>query len=114
MRVDQLGEVGEGAGESVDLVDDDDVDPLGANVVEDGLQGRALHRSPGVAAVIIAAADQFPAFMGLTFDVGFEGLALIVEGVELLFEAVLGGDAGVDCAAQGWFAIHRFHDAASG
>ena len=32
-QLDQLGEVGEGASQAIDLVDDDDVDPLGAHVV---------------------------------------------------------------------------------
>ena len=38
--------------------------------------------------------------MGLALDVGFGGLALVVEGGEGLIEPVLGGFAGVDRAAQ--------------
>ena len=33
-ELDQLGEVGERAGQPVDLVDDDDVNPSSANVVQ--------------------------------------------------------------------------------
>jgi hypothetical protein len=38
--------------------------------------------------------------MRLAFDIGFRRLALRVEGVEVLFEALVAGDAGIDCAAQ--------------
>ena len=40
--------------------------------------------------------------MGLALDVGLGGLALVVEGVELLLQPVLGRDPGVDGAAQAW------------
>ena len=38
--------------------------------------------------------------MRLALDVGFGRLALVVEGVELLLEPMLGRDPGVDGAAQ--------------
>ena len=38
--------------------------------------------------------------MRLTLDVGLRGLPLGVEGVEVLFEPLVGRDAGVDRAAQ--------------
>ena len=47
----------------------------------------AVHRAAGIAAVVEAVADQSPALVGLALDVGLGGLALVVEGVELLFEA---------------------------
>ena len=90
MRVeqfDQLGEVGERAGQPVDLVDDDDVDPASANVVKEPLERWPLHRAAGVAAVVVVGSDQLPAFVGLALDVGFRGLPLIVERVELLLQA---------------------------
>ena len=40
-ELDQLGEVGERAGQPVDLVDDDDVDPSRANGVQQLLAERA-------------------------------------------------------------------------
>ena len=86
-QFDQLGEVGERAGQPIDLVDDDDVDPSRRDVVEQLLQGRPLHRPAGKAAVVVAVADQPPAFMGLALDVGFGGLPLVVERVELLLQA---------------------------
>ena len=54
-------------------------------------------------------ADQLPALVGLALDVGLGGLALIVERVELLLQAMLGRDAGVDRAAQRRFASLRSH-----
>jgi hypothetical protein len=38
----QLGEIGQGARQAVDLVDDNDIDPVGSNVIEKLLQGRAV------------------------------------------------------------------------
>ena len=39
---DELGEIGQRAGEPVYLVDDDDVNALATNVIEQALQGGAL------------------------------------------------------------------------
>ncbi len=41
---DQLGEVGERAGQPVDLVDDDDLDPSGPNGIQQLLESGPLHR----------------------------------------------------------------------
>ena len=38
----QLGEIGKGAGEAIDLVDDDDIDQPGPDVGEKKLEGRAV------------------------------------------------------------------------
>ena len=46
MRVkqfDQLGKVGERAGQPVDLIDDDHVDPASADAVEQLLEGWPIH-----------------------------------------------------------------------
>src|SRR5271169_4502238 len=47
--------------------------------------------------------------MSLALDVGFRGLPLIVERVELLLQAMLGRNAGVDGAAQRRFTSLRSH-----
>ncbi len=52
-HIDDLGEIGERAGQPVDLVDDDDLNLAGLDVVEQPLEGRALHRAAGQAAVVI-------------------------------------------------------------
>src|SRR5271157_333937 len=99
-QFDQLGEVGERARQPVDLVDDDHVDPVSANVVEQSRERRPLHRAAGIAAVVVTSPDQLPAFMGLALDVGLRRLPLVVERVELLLQAMLGRNAGVDGAAE--------------
>src|SRR5271168_1377031 len=110
---DQLGEVGEQAGQPVDLVDDDHVDSARANVIQQLLERWPVHRAAGIAAVVVAVPDQPPAFMGLTFDVGFRCLPLIVERVELLLEPMLGRDASVDSAAQARLAAFGLHGEAA-
>jgi hypothetical protein len=64
-ELDQLGEVGERAGQPIDLIDDDHIDASGLHVDEQLLQGRPVHRSAGEAAVVIVISDQPPAFMRL-------------------------------------------------
>ena len=49
--------------------------------------------------------------MGLAPDIGFGCFALVVEGVEILFEACVGRDAGVDRASQPRFAACGHHAA---
>ena len=99
-QLDQLGEVGQRAGQAVDLVDHHHIDAAVADVGQELLQGRAFQRSAREAAIVVAVAQRAPAFMGLALDIGLGGLALVVEGVELLVEAMLGRDPGVDGAAQ--------------
>jgi hypothetical protein len=96
-QFDQLGKVGERAGQPVDLVDNDHVDPVSASIVEELLERWPVHRAAGIAAVVVA-------LVGLALDVGFRGLSLIVERVELLLQAMLSRDAGIDGAAQRRFA----------
>ena len=72
------------------LVDDDHVDAAGADLAEQPLQRRSLHRSAREAAIVVAGRQAAPAFMGLALDVSLGCLALAVERVELLLEPVLG------------------------
>jgi hypothetical protein len=68
--LDQFGEVGEGARQPIDLIDDDHVDPSGLNVGKQFMQRRPVHRPAGIAAVVVVIPDQSPALMGLALDVG--------------------------------------------
>ena len=52
-HLDQLGEVGERAGQPIDLIDDDDVDPSCLNIGEQLLQRWPIHRTAGKAAVVV-------------------------------------------------------------
>ena len=69
-ELDQLGEVGQRPRQPVYLVDDDDVDLAGADVVQQPLEVRPVGRPTRVAAIVIARLDQNPAGMGLAPDIG--------------------------------------------
>ena len=99
-HVHQLGEVGQRAAQAVDLVDHHHVHLPALDVGQQPLQRRPLQRAAGEAAVVVAVADQHPALGALGGDVGLAGVALGVEGVELLVEPLLGALAGVDRAAE--------------
>ena len=45
-QFDQLGEIGQGARQTIDFVDDNDIDPVGPNVIEKLLQSRRLVDPP--------------------------------------------------------------------
>src|SRR5207302_9161372 len=96
---DQPGKIGERAGQPVDLVDDDDIDPASLDVGEQLLQCRPLHVATREPAVVVAGSGQYPALVMLAADIGLARFALRLERVELLFEPFLGGFAGVDRAA---------------
>src|SRR5207302_7261730 len=66
----------------------------------EALQGGPVHVAAGEAAVVVALRQQRPAQAGLAADVSLGGLALGVQGVELLLEALLGALAGVGGAAH--------------
>ena len=99
-RLDQLGEVGERAGQPIDLIDDDHVDPSRLHIDEQLLQSRPIHRAAGEAAVVVTIPNQSPALVRLALDVGLARLPLGVEGVEVLFEPLVGRDPRIDRAAQ--------------
>ena len=83
-QLDQLGEVGQRPCQTVDLVDDDDVDLPGADIIQQLLKVGAVRGSAGIPAVIIAGPDQGPAGMGLTLDVCGGSLVLGIQRVEFL------------------------------
>ena len=70
-QLDQLGEVRQGTGQAVDLVDHDNIDPAIPDVCQQPLQRGALGRAAGIAAVVVTGADQGPAGMGLAANIGF-------------------------------------------
>ena len=57
----QLGEVSQRAGQTVDLVDDDDVDLAAADVAQHLSQRRAVEGGAGQTAIVIPGPDQPPA-----------------------------------------------------
>ena len=98
--LDQLGEVGERAGQPINLIDDDHVDPSRLHVNEQLLQRRPIHRPAGEAAVVVVIPDQSPALVRLALDVGLTRLPLGVEGIEILLKSLVGRDARIDGAPQ--------------
>ena len=99
-QLDELGEVGQRAGQAVDLVDDDDVDLAGPHIVQQPLQGWPVGVAAREAAIVVFASQQRPAGMGLAADIGLRGIILGVERVEVLLEPLVGRDAGVDRATN--------------
>ena len=88
--LDDPGEIGERTGQSVDLVDDHDIDAPGRDVGEQPLQSRPIHPRAGEPAVIITGAQAHPAFMALAGDKGFASLALRLQRIEFLLKPLLG------------------------
>ena len=100
---DQFCEIGEGAGETVDLIDHDDGDLAGPDIGEELLQGRAVERGPGNTAIVVAIGVEAPALMRLALDIGLAGFALRIERVELEVEIMLARLAGIDRTALGFW-----------
>src|SRR5882757_7852448 len=111
-QLDQFGEVRQRPRQTIDLVDDDDVDLAGADIVQQLLKVRSVGGPAGVSAIVIAGTDQGPAGMGLTLDVGGGGLVLRIQRVELLVEPMIGRDPRIDRASDR-FDRRSLHDRAS-
>jgi hypothetical protein len=60
-QFDQLGEIGERAGQAVDLVDHHNIDLADPQLGEKRLQGRPVERSPGKSAIIVMVGQKPPA-----------------------------------------------------
>ena len=86
-QFDQLGKIGQGARQAIDLVDDNDIDPVGSDVIEELLQGWAVGGSARETAIVISRANQCPTGMSLTADIGLRRIILGIERVEILLEA---------------------------
>jgi len=99
--IDDAGEVGQASGQSIDLVENDDIDPSERDVREQSLEGRALHVPTREAAIVVPVIYLRPAFVTLAGNVGCAGVTLRVEAVELLLEPLLGRLPGIDSAADG-------------
>ena len=89
--LDHLGEIGERAGQPVDLVDDDDVDPPGLDVGKQALQRRALQGGARDAAIVVTGGQRDPPLVLLAGDIGCAGLPLGLQRVEGLLEAFFRG-----------------------
>ncbi len=72
---DDLGEVGERARQSVDLVNDDDANLAPLHGLQQPRQRRPVHAATREAAVVEVATHRSPAFVSLALDEGLAGLA---------------------------------------
>jgi hypothetical protein len=91
-QLNQLGEIYQRSRQPIDLVDDDDINLAGADIVQQVLKIGAVSGPAGVSPVVIPGTDLGPAGVGLAFDVGRGGLILRVQRVEFLVEPMLGGE----------------------
>src|SRR6516162_8147224 len=98
--LDDLGEIGERAGQPVDFVDDDRVDSPRGDIGKEPLQSGPSQRRAGEPAIVISRAQAHPAFVPLAVDEGFASFALRQQRIEFLLEPLLGGFAGVDGTAN--------------
>ncbi len=85
---------------------------MGLDVGQQPLKRWPFRRSSGIAAVIIEGGKGNPALVPLTLYICVTGLALGMQGVEILFQSLLGGFPGVDRAAKnlgpGWDRVTHF------
>src|SRR5690606_26685244 len=93
-------EVGQRPREAVDLVDHDNVDAAIADVLQEPLEPGPVDVAAGVPAVVVLGRNRNPSLVLLALDVVEAGLALGVERVERLFQALFTGLARVDRAAD--------------
>src|ERR1700730_7142941 len=110
---DELCKVGKRPCQPVDLVNDDDIDLAGPDLVQKGLQGRAVQRGAGEPTVVEPFGGALPAFVGLALDISVAGFSLGIERVESEIEIVLGRFARVDRAALRFWRV-RLHAPPSG
>jgi hypothetical protein len=95
-EVDQLREVAQRAAQSVDFVDRDRVDEAGLDIAQQTLERRAFDACAGEPAIVVSLGECDPSVARLARDVGLDGLALRIERVERLVEAVADALARVD------------------
>ena len=107
-----LGEVckiTDGSGESVDLVNHDDVDQPGFTVGKELLKRRAFHIAAGISSVVITSREADPSVGFLAGDIGFTSLPLSIQTVKFLIQSFLNGLACVNRASLLWNRLHHHH-----
>ena len=100
-QLDDLGEVHQRAGQPVYFVHDHDLDPASGYVGEQALKRGPVQGPAGESAIVVGRRDEAPALTLLAADESLAGLALGMEGIEVLLQPLFGGFAGVDRAQLG-------------
>ena len=108
-----LREIRQRAGQSVDLVEQDDIDLTFFDIGKQPFERWPIHRAAGEPAIIITVFDNRPAFVALALGIGFTGVILSVEAVIFLFKAILGRFAGVDGTANNFASARHVSPALS-
>src|ERR1700730_4914136 len=98
--LDDLGKIGERAGQPVDLVDDHRIEAPRRDVGGQPLKRGPVHRRAGEPAIVISRAQAHPAFVPLAVDERLAGFALRLQRIEFLFEPLLARFASVDPTAD--------------
>src|SRR6202011_4927990 len=85
---------------------------MGLDIGQQPFQSRPFRRSAGITAIVIEGGKGGPALVPLTLYIGVTGLALRMQGIEILLQSLLGRFPGVDRAAKnlgpGWDRITHF------
>ena len=92
-QLNKLGEVGQGAGQAVDLIDDDYVDPASLHILQEPLQGWPVGVAARESAVVEFVSQQRPPGVRLAPDIGLGRFILGVERVEVLICLLYTSDA---------------------
>src|SRR5258708_1004536 len=85
---------------------------MGLDIGQQPFESRPFRRSAGISAVVIEGGEGCPALVPLTLYICVTGLALCMQGIEILFQSLFGGFPGVDGAAKdlgpGWGRVTHF------
>jgi hypothetical protein len=73
---------------------------VGLDIGQQLLERRAIEIAAGIGRVVIMLGEGLPALRRLTLYIGLAGVPLGVQRIELQLQAMLGGFAGVDGAAE--------------
>ena len=73
---------------------------MGLDIGQQPFESRPFRRSPGITAIVIEGGKGSPALVPLTLYICVTGLALRMQGIEILLQSLLGGFPGVDGAAK--------------
>src|SRR5260370_15789858 len=85
---------------------------MGLDIGQQSFESRPFRRSPGIAAIVIEGGKGSPALVPLTLYICVAGLPLRMQGIEILFQSLLGRFPGVDGAPKnlgpGWDRVTHF------
>ena len=75
-QLNQLGKICQRSRQTVDLVNDDDIDLPATNIPKQSLQGRAIRIATREPAIVILGSNQRPAGVRLASDIGLRSIIL--------------------------------------